>query len=138
MNQTTPNPVDPRVNLAYDRTKWASFRTRLALDRTTLAWVRTTLAIAGFGFGMVGFFRTLEEKSPSPQSVRLHEGAIHFGTALIIIGIVATILVAVSHWFMLRKLLRGETPGLTQWPLSITVAMLLSVLGLTGLWALYY
>jgi putative membrane protein len=138
MNQTTPNPADPRVSLAYDRTKWASFRTRLALDRTTLAWIRTTLSIAGFGFGMVGFFRTLEEKSPTAASVRLHEGAIRFGIALIILGIVATMMVSVSHWFMLRRLLRGETPGLTQWPLSITVAMLLSILGLTGLWSLFY
>ncbi len=138
MNQITPNPADPRVSLAHDRTTWANFRTRLALDRTTLAWVRTTLSIAGFGFGLVGFFRTLEERSPSAESVRLHQGAIRFGTSLIILGIVATMLVAVSHWVMLRCLRRGEIPGLTHWPLSIMLAMLLSLLGLAGLWALFF
>jgi putative membrane protein len=55
-----PN-TDPRVVLAMKRTTLASFRTAQALDRTTLAWVRTTLTMGSFGFGMIGFFRTLEE-----------------------------------------------------------------------------
>ena len=63
-----PTPVDPRVDLARQRTGMASYRTQLALDRTTLAWVRTTLAMASFGFGMVAFFRTIQEKSPSAES----------------------------------------------------------------------
>ena len=62
MNQESS---DPRVGLARDRTGWAKFRTQIALDRTTLAWIRTTLTMAAFGFGTVGFFRTLREDSPS-------------------------------------------------------------------------
>ncbi len=137
MSPEAPNPNDPRVNLAQNRTGMASFRTQLALDRTTLAWIRTTLSIAGFGFGMVGFFRTLQQRNPTAESVRLHEGAIQMGMALIILGIVATVLAAASHWFTLRRLRQGETPVLTQWPLSITVAVLLAVIGLYGLWALF-
>jgi putative membrane protein len=122
--------------MAQHRTEMAELRTQLSLDRTTLAWVRTTLAIAGFGFGMVGFFRTLEEKNPSAETVRLHQGAIRMGTALIVLGIIATVLAGVSHWLTLRRLRRKESPVLTQWPLSITVAMLLAIIGLAGLWVI--
>ena len=121
--------------LTLDRTGLAKFRTALALDRTTLAWIRTTLTMATFGFGMIGFFRAIREKYPTEKSVLLHQGAIKFGTALVIIGLVATVLSGISHWVNLRKLHRGESVVVSRWPLSITVGMLLSILGLAGLWA---
>jgi putative membrane protein len=129
--------ADPRVKLAGHRTSMANFRTQLALDRTTLSWVRTTLTMAGFGFGTVGFFRSLQQTSPSPETVRLHEGAIRFGAGLVMLGIVATLFAGLSHWLTLRRLRRGETPVLTHWPLSVTVALLLAVMALGGLWALF-
>ena len=134
MNQQTTNPAN--VDLARDRTGMAKFRTQLALDRTTLAWIRTTLTMATFGFGTVGFFRSLREKSPTPEAIHLHESAIRFGVSLIILGIVATVLAGISHWRTLRRLRRNEAVILTQWPLSITVAMLLAVIGLVALWNL--
>jgi uncharacterized membrane protein YidH (DUF202 family) len=137
MSEDALNAVDPRVNLARDRTVMATYRTELALDRTTLAWIRTTLTMASFGFGMVAFFRTLEERSPSLESLRLHRGAIRMGAALILLGIVATIFAGLSHWFALRRLRRGETLVLSQWPLSLTVAMLTAIFGLGGIWTLF-
>jgi putative membrane protein len=137
MSQETPNPADPRVNLARSRTGMAGFRTQLALDRTTLAWVRTALAMASFGFGMVAFFRTLRQQSPDAESIRLHLGAIRFGTGLVVLALVATVLAGLSHWFTLRRLRRGEPPVLRQWPLSITVALLFAVLGLVALWDVF-
>jgi uncharacterized membrane protein YidH (DUF202 family) len=134
MNQQTTGTAN--TELARDRTGMAKFRTRLALDRTTLAWIRTTLTMASFGFGMVGFFRSLREKSPSPETVQLHENAIRFGIALIVLSIVATVLAGISHWLTLRRLRRNEEVVLTQWPLSITVAMLLAVIALVSLWDL--
>jgi uncharacterized membrane protein YidH (DUF202 family) len=134
MSEQAPNTGDPRVSLAEQRTEIAKFRTQIALDRTTLAWIRTTVTMATFGFGTVGFFRSLEEKNPTARSVQLHYGAVRFGLALIILGIVATVASGLSHWFALRRLRRGDDPVLTQWPLSITLAMLVSVLGLVGLW----
>lgn len=128
---------DPRVGLASQRTTMASFRTALALDRTTLAWIRTTLTMASFGFGMVAFFRSLRQSSPTAETQRLHQGAIGFGVALIVLGLVATVLAGLSHWLTLRRLRLGQAPVLTPWPLSITVAMLLVVIGLVGLWALF-
>ena len=137
MSEGTPTSSDPRVPLAQDRTALATFRTQLALDRTTLAWIRTTLTMASFGIGMVAFFRSLRQESPSEETLRLHQGAIRFGLALIVLGIVAMVLAGLSHWFTLRRLRRGERPVLRQWPLSITVALLVSVLFLAGFWAVF-
>ncbi len=136
MLDETPNLVDPRVDLARNPTSMAGLRTQLALDRTTLAWIRTTLTMASFGFGMVAFFRSIRQDSPSAETVRLQQRAIQYGASLLILGIVATVLASASHWSTLRRLRRGESPLLTQWPLSITVAMLSAVIGLAGLWAL--
>jgi putative membrane protein len=137
MIEETPRPVNSPVNSARDRTNMASFRTKLALDRTTLAWIRTTLTMASFGFGMVAFFRSRQHEAPSAETIELHRGAIYFGTALLLLGIVTTVLASLSHWLTLRRLRGGESPVLNQWPLSITVAMLTVLLGLAGLWALF-
>jgi putative membrane protein len=126
---------DPRVGLARHRTDLAKSRTELALDRTTLAWIRTTLTMATFGFGMVGFFRTTRSASPTPEAIQLHQGAITFGVALILLGLGATVASGVAHWFVLRRLRRDETPVLRQWPLSITVALFLAILGAASLWS---
>jgi putative membrane protein len=128
---------DPRVPLAEHRTELAVFRTSLSLERTTLAWIRTTLAMTSFGLGMIGFFRTLRQQTQTPESVRLHQGAIHFGVALVLIGVVATVFVSVSHLTNLRKLSHGETPALALWPLCVTMAILLALLALAGLWSFY-
>ena len=128
---------DPRVGLAHDRTDMAKFRTEIALDRTTLAWIRTTLSMVAFGFGTIGFFRSLREKSPTPEAIHMHEGAIRFGLALVVLGIVATVLAAISHWLTLRRLRRNEALTLTQWPLSITVATILVIIGSVSLWYVF-
>ena len=114
----------------------AGLRTQLALDRTTLAWIRTTLTMASFGFGMVAFFRSIRQNRRVRRPAAA-QGAIQFGASLIILGIVATVLAGASHWLTLRRLRRGESPVVTQWPLSITVAMLSAVIGLLGLWSLF-
>jgi putative membrane protein len=137
MSQEASGPVDPGAGLAHHRTSLANFRTQLALDRTTLAWIRTALTMASFGFGMVAFFRSLREAAPGQEAVRMYLGAVRFGIGLIVLGLVATVLSGVSHWFTLQRLRRGQRPVLRQWPLSIAVAMLLAVLCLAGLWYLF-
>jgi inner membrane protein YidH len=119
------------------RASFAKFRTSLALDRTTLAWVRTTLTFATFGFGMIGFFRAVRQATQSEQAVRLHRAAIHMGVALVVIGMVATILASFSHWMALRRLRSGEQLVISQWPLTIIIAALISVLGLYALWSVF-
>jgi putative membrane protein len=129
---------DPRVTLAEERTELAMFRVSLALDRTTLAWVRTTLTMSSFGLVMIAFFRTIRMQAHTPESVRLHEAAIHFGVALVLIGVVATGLVAVSHLSALRKLRAGEMPMAAKWPLSISLALLLALLAVWAMWVTFH
>jgi len=137
MSPETPTPSDPRVNMARERTGLASFRTELALDRTTLAWVRTTLTMASFGFGLVGFFRSLRAQAPTAETIRLHQGAIRFGVALIVLGTGAMALAGLSHWFTLRRLRRGDPLVLTKWPLTIVLALLLTIMCIVGLASLF-
>jgi putative membrane protein len=117
------------------RTNYAAFNVSLSLDRTTLAWVRTGLTFASFGFGMVGFFRAAVQATHSEQSIRLHQGAIHIGVALIVTGMVATILTAISHWVALRRLRRGEECSVSKFPLSITIAVFIALLCIYALWS---
>ena len=127
---------DPRVGLAQNRTGLAKFRTQLALDRTALAWIRTALTMATFGFGTVGFFRSLRAASPTPEAIDLHRSAIGFGVGLVVLGLAATVLSGVTQWLALRRLGRDEPPGLSRWPLSLTVSVLLAILGAASLWSL--
>jgi putative membrane protein len=120
-----------------DRTTLAHLRTGLALDRTALAWVRTTLTMGSFGFGMVGFFRALRQSATSPDTVRLHEGAIYFGTALVLLAAMSTVLAAISQWRTLRQLRRGQTPNMSQWPLTMTISFLTALLFLAALWVVF-
>jgi len=131
---TSLQASDSGLDLARERTGMSKLRTQIALDRTTLAWIRTTVAMATFGFGTVGFFRSFREKNPTPEAIQMQQGAIRFGFALIVLGIVATVLAGISHWFTLRRLRRNDELVLTQWPLSITVAMLMAIIGLVALW----
>jgi putative membrane protein len=137
MSQVNPHPLKPRENQSPEPSGLGKYRTKLALDRTTLAWIRTTLAMTSFGFGMVAFFRTLEERSPTPERLRLHQDAIRMGTALMLVGIVSTALAGLSHWSGLQRLRRGDAPVLSPMPLSLTVAMLVTILGVVGLWELF-
>ncbi len=126
---------DPRTAFAHERTQFARFRTSLALDRTTLAWIRTAVTFATFGFGMIGFFRAMEQAEHTEKAARWHQGAVQMGIALVITGAVATLLAAFSHWMLLRRLRRGDQLSISQWPLSITIAVFIALLGLYGLWS---
>ncbi len=127
---------DPRTAMAQWRTRLATFRTAQSLDRTTLAWVRTTLTMGSFGFGMIGFFRAIREKNPTPEAISLHQAAIRFGEILVLLGIVATVLAGISHRNAIHRIDRGEIPRAARWPLSVVIALFLAVLGMVGLWSL--
>jgi putative membrane protein len=106
VSEESGTPVDARMAMARERTGMTSFRTKLAMDRTTLAWIRTALTMATFGFG------------------------------LIVLAIGAMAATALSHWFTLRRLRRGEPLELTKWPLAIVLALLLALVFLAGLAAI--
>jgi hypothetical protein len=83
------------------------------------------------------FLPVLEVVKSECRGHTLARRAIRFGTSLIILGILATIFASVSHLITLRRLEENELPVLTHWPLSVTVALLVAVAGLAGLWALF-
>jgi putative membrane protein len=87
VNHQTKSP--DAVASPLDGTSGAKVRTQLSLDRTTLAWMRPALTMATFGVALVAFFRTLSARSPTAENVHLHESVIMFGTALVILGVVA-------------------------------------------------
>jgi uncharacterized membrane protein YidH (DUF202 family) len=93
--------------------------------------------MGSFGFGMIGFFRALHVQAATPEAARLHYAAIRFGELLVLMGVIATLLAGFSHWRTLRLIERGEEPRAARWPLSITVALFVAVLGMAGLWALF-
>ena len=121
------NPVEPD-----EKADLARYRSQLALDRTMLAWVRTTLSMVSFGFGTVAFFRTLYHLHPEPETHRLHVTAVVFGLALLAIGLLAMALAGQAQRADIEVLIRGQVPRLRQWPLTLTVTLLLLVLGVLG------
>jgi putative membrane protein len=114
----------------------APYRTKLALDRTLLAWIRTAIAMATFGFGLVAFFRSLRMTRGDPVSIRVHEGAIQFGIALIIVGIGAMLVAAISALRTLARLRRGDPLTMPRVPFAVLFSFLLAALGLVALWLL--
>jgi uncharacterized membrane protein YidH (DUF202 family) len=78
--------------------------------------IRTALPFVTFGLGMIAFFLTVAQTTHTEEALRLHQGAIRVGVALVAIGMVATLLVAVSHWTALSRLRRGEPLGVTDGP----------------------
>jgi hypothetical protein len=84
----------------------------------------------------VGFFRSLRAASPTPDTIEVHQSAIRFSVALVALSIGATILAGVAHWRALRRLRLDEAPVLSQWPSSLTVALVLAMPGSASVWSL--
>ena len=114
------SPSEPDTGPAFSLTnELARERNREAADRTLLAWIRTSLAMISLGFGierlgqaalafdgrMAGF---------SPLKTRF------FGSALILLGIVATAVGMWEHKLMLRAIARddyrySDRPPIARW-----------------------
>ncbi len=107
-------------------------RVRFAGERTLLAWVRTGIAMMGFGFVVARFGLFLRELAEAghtapPASVGL---SLWVGTALLLLGVAATLTAAVQHARFLRRLSRGESYRPPRWSLGVVVAVLLAGAGI--------
>jgi putative membrane protein len=100
------------------------------VERTYLAWLRTGLALMGFGF-VVARFGLLMREIAHISKVPSHATGLstHYGSALIILGILLT---AGSIWryqYTLRRLERGEVlykPSI----MALAFGVILSVIGI--------
>lgn len=113
-----PDPVDPRV--------------LFAAERTLLAWVRTGLAMMSFGFVVARFGLFLREMATLPDhtAVKSNGFSLGAGTTLILLGVAFTIGSAFRYWHTVQRLQRGEVLQTRFWSMEILLALGLGLLGL--------
>jgi putative membrane protein len=111
-------PTDPRV--------------RLAAERTLLAWIRTGLAMMGFGFVVARFGLFLRELAAEREQQPAHSTGLSLwiGTALVVLGVVVTVLAAAQHRMILARLEREAPEVLPRWSLGLVVALVLAAVGI--------
>lgn len=106
-------------------------RIRFAAERTLLALVRTGLALMGFGFVVSRFGLFLRELAAVREPVGPGQAwSPWIGIALVIVGVVVTLLAAVQHWQFLNRLNRGAPYVPPRWSLALGVSVLFVLIGL--------
>lgn len=107
-------------------------RVRFAAERTLLAWVRTGVALMGFGFVVARFGLFLRELAATHPTETPHSTgfSLWIGTALVLLGVVMTLLAAGQHWRVIDRLNRREVYVAPKWSLGLMVSLVLALLGL--------
>jgi putative membrane protein len=109
-------------------------RTRLAADRTLMSVIRTSLSLIGFGFTIYQMFEKLYES----EVLKRIKAPIHFGEALVLLGIGMLVLGIGYHIaFMigLRRMradmkVEGLIHGESHFPVSLTLIVALALLAI--------
>jgi len=127
------DPESISVELSARRTGMSFQRTRMSADRTLMSVIRTSLSLIGFGFTIAQFFQKLHESGMLKSS----RPAVHFGVALVAIGVVMLIAGIGYHVaFMVglrrerdRLRARGLIHAESTFPLSLTLMTAIILLG---------
>ena len=100
-----PDPSDPRVYFAA--------------ERTLLAWVRTGIATIGLGFVVARFGLFLRLLRTESANAAPHIGSTLIGVGLVLLGAAAMALAARQHATFCRTLPPADLPrpGAQRWPL---------------------
>jgi uncharacterized membrane protein YidH (DUF202 family) len=120
------------TELANQRTDLARLRNRMAADRTLMAWIRTALSLISFGFTIYKFLQDVAafvQKSGGPAIPV--QGPRNLGLSLIALGTGGLIVASIEHWRMLKELDAGR-PGKRAWSLPLSIASVISLIGLTA------
>ena len=104
----------------------------LAVERTFLAWVRTGLALMALGFVLARFGLFLQEFNvlrPDMHTVSFGY-SIWFGTVLILLGVLISLLSLVRYVNMVKALKAGSESFRDTSTLAVATAIVLAILGL--------
>jgi inner membrane protein YidH len=113
-----PEPKDPRVYFAA--------------ERTVLAWIRTGLSLMGFGFVVARFGLFLRQSAAASNAadVKSYGFSIWVGTAMVLAGVFVNLTSAIRHAQIIAGLNRGdEVVGRPSYT-ALAVAMMLAIVGL--------
>jgi putative membrane protein len=119
MNETKDSSTDPRIYMAA--------------ERTFLAWIRTGIAFMGFGFVVARFGLFLREIALSNNvTVAQHNNSFSLpvGIALIVAGIIVTLIAAIRHHRYVKALDRGQFREAYGLIFTFLIAGFLAIIGL--------
>jgi len=104
----------------------------LAVERTFLAWIRTGLALMALGFVLARFGLFLQEFTVARSLVRntSYGYSLWFGTALILLGVLVSVLSLVRYLRLIAQLKSGTQAFGNASNLAVAIAILLGVLGI--------
>lgn len=126
METVQEKDVDPRIDLAIERTE-------LALERTQLAWVRTSLALLGSGVA-IDQLSEVVHRLPMTSARALLDRDHWVGLILAATGMLLTIVSSVQYWRRSWELkrMRGIQPA--RFDTAMFASLMTLVLGM-GLFA---
>jgi putative membrane protein len=112
-------------------------RNREAAERTLMAWIRTALSLIGFGFGIGKLAAYLDTAGLHPAHDPRHTSLI-FGTSFIVVGIFGLLAAIVQHARILKRLSQPNFAYNAMRPIAMTVAVVLMLIGVFGLFAILW
>jgi putative membrane protein len=132
--QTGNSSMTDKPNVANEI---ARERNREAAERTLMAWIRTALSLIGFGFGIGKLAAYLDAAGLHPARDPAHTSLI-FGTSFILVGILGLMAAIVQHARVLKRLSQPDFAYNAMRPIAMTVAALLMLIGVFGLFAILW
>ena len=114
-------------------------RTRLGLEQMMLSWILTAITLMAFGFMIVQFFEQFTKLTGTEPTTRLLT-PVHFGAALIGIGVVALIVAGWQYRTILRHLWHEDfaaIAGMGHRPAPTPIYALTIIVIFVGVFALF-